>query len=267
MKNKKGGNNNNNNSKNKKTIFTSNIICLVDNINLLKNNINFPKFTYNGSDGFKTISFILNYGESIRADGGAMNYMSSNITIQTQAGSIFNGIGRFFSGSTIFYNIFSNNTNISSEIMFSQPNIGSIGCFYIPAGKCFDFVSNTYICSTPNLDISTDLKLGGLLTGYGITFVKVTAKETSGLVWISSFGNVIDKVIETNQSIMIDNDIILGFDSDISIHTRSVGGLKSFLFSNECLVSEITNNGNNPIHIYLQSKSEKSFKNYIIPKR
>jgi len=191
----------NNQGKNKK-------ICFINNINF-KNNLNLPKFTYNGSDGFKTVSFMLNNGESIRADGGSMNYMSSNITINTTTGSVFSGFGRLFSGSTMFYNIFTNNTNIKSEITFSGPNIGDIGCFYIPAGKCFNFVSNTYVCSTINLDISTDLRLGGLLTGYGITFVKVIANETPGLVWVSSFGKVLDKVIEPNEAIMIDNDIIV----------------------------------------------------------
>ena len=55
--------------------FSSYDICLIKDLNKLKNN-NFPKFSYEGGDGFQGVKFYLKNGESINANGGSMNYMS-----------------------------------------------------------------------------------------------------------------------------------------------------------------------------------------------
>jgi uncharacterized protein (TIGR00266 family) len=229
---------------------------------MLKNK-GFPLFEYEGGSGFKTVKFILKQNEKIRADGGAMNYMSSAIKIKTEAGSIFSGISRMFSGESFFYNIFYNDTIIPSDVTFSGINPGNIGCFYIPVGKSFNMVSDSYICSTTNLDVNTNFRLGGLILGYGLAFVNITANTSSGLIWGSSFGDVIEKIIEPGHSIKIDNGVLLGFEANIDIKTNSVGGLKSTLFSGEGLVSKITNTDTKPMRIFLESRSKIAYIKYI----
>jgi uncharacterized protein (TIGR00266 family) len=250
------------NTNNKK--FKSNYICLINNLELLKNNKEFPKFEYEGPDGFKCIKILLNEGESIRADGGSMNYMSSNIKIKTTSGSnIFGAFSRILSGSTFFYNIFYNDKDKQGEINFSGVIPGNIGCFYIPKGKNFTLVNDTYICSTPNIEISTNIKFGGFLLGYGLTFVDINSKLGDGLIWGASFGNIIEKVLKPNESIKVDNGILFGFEENIELSTQSIGGLKSTLFSNEGLISEIRNNNNFETRIFLQSRSKTSYIKYI----
>jgi uncharacterized protein (AIM24 family) len=255
------------NKKNNNQPFTSNQIRLIHNPLLLKNNKDFPSFEFEGGDGFKTVKIILKPNEQIRADGGAMNYMQSDIKIETtsgsSSGSFFNAIGRLFSGSTFFYNIFYNVSNIPRDITLSGVIPGNIGCFYVPAGKSFNLVADSYICSTPNLDISTNIRFGGFLLGYGLTFVSATAKNGHGLIWSSSFGDVIEKIIEPKHSIKIDNGILLGFESHIDIQTQPIGGIKSTLFSKEGFVSEIINKDEDPMRIFLQSRSKTAFINYI----
>jgi uncharacterized protein (TIGR00266 family) len=259
----------NNNTKNSKTknsktkIFNGKSISLIKSSSVLKNNKEFPLFEYEGSSGFKTVKFILKQNEKIRADAGTMNYMSSAIKIETKSGSIFNGFSRMLSGSSFFYNIFYNDTNIPRDVTFSGINSGNIGCFYIPSGKSFNIVSDSYICSTTNLEIGTNIKFGGVILGYGLAYINISAKNGSGLVWGSSFGDVIEKIIKPGHSIKIDNGILLGFEANIEITTKSVGGFTSTLFSGEGLVSEITNKSSVPMRIFLQSRSKIAYIKYI----
>jgi uncharacterized protein (TIGR00266 family) len=252
----------NKNKKNNKS-FNGKNISLIKSSSILKNNKTFPLFEYEGGNGFKTVKFILKPNEKIRADGGAMNYMSSAIKIETKSGSILNGVSRMFSGSSFFYNIFYNDTNIPRDVTFSGINPGNIGCFYIPAGKSFNIVSDSYICSTTNLDIDTNFRFGGLILGYGLTFVNISAKNGSGLIWGASFGDVIEKIIQPGHSIKIDNGVLLGFEANTEITTKSVGGFTSTLFSGEGLVSEITNKSNGLMRIFLQSRSKIAYIKYI----
>ena len=253
----------NNTKKNNNKIFNGKTICLIKKPSMLKNNKGFPVFEYEGGSGFRTVKIILKPKEKISADAGAMNYMSSAIKIETKSGSIFNGFSRMFSGESFFYNIFYNDTSIPRDVTFSGINPGNIGCFYIPARKSFNIVSNSYICSTTNLDVNTNFRSGGIILGYGLAFVNITAKTSSGLIWGSSFGDVIEKIIQPGDSIKIDNGVLLGFEANIEIKTNSVGGLKSTLFSGEGLVSQITNKGSIPMRIFLESRSKLAYIKYI----
>jgi len=255
-KNYKGGSNN------IKTKFSSDIIKLVDPKELI-NNEEFPKFSYIGGSGFHGVHFTLLKNQEIRGDGGAMNYMSGNIEMNTTSGGIMSGLFRSLSGSSIFYNIFRNPSQYDGFINLSGFYPGNVGCFYIPSGKTFCLVYDTYICSTLNLEISTKLRFGGFILGYGLAFVKVTSTNTPGLLFISSFGNIIPITINPGSSVSIDNGVLIGFDENQSINTRSVGGFKSLLFSGEGLISNISNSGNTPITIYVQSRSKTAYIDYM----
>ena len=192
-----------------------------------------------------------------------MNYMSCCIKISTKTGNLTDAFGRLFSGSSFFYNSFTNKSKDNGNINLSSINPGNIGAFFIPKGKSLNLISDSYICSTPNLRITTNVKFGGFLLGYGLTFVHIEATESNGVVWISSFGNIIEKKIKPNDSIKIDNGIIIGFQDDTHIKSNFVGGITSTLFSGEGLVSKIENNGNKNIKMYVQSRSKIAYLNYI----
>ena len=48
------------------------------------------------------------------------------------------------------------------------------------------------------MEITTNVRFGGLLLVYGLTFVDIEAKESDGIVWdVSSLGNSIEKNYRT----------------------------------------------------------------------
>lgn len=249
--------NNNKKTLNKKTI------SLIKDPSLLNKNTKFPMYKYEGGSGYECVRFTLKPNESISADAGAMNYMSDSIEISTETGGVTSAIARMFSGSSFFYNIFTNKGKKDSTINLSSVTPGNIGAFFIPKGQSINLVSDSYVCSTPNLKITTNARFGGVLLGYGLTFVHIEADESDGVVWSSAFGNIIEKNIRPGEAIKIDNGIILGFDANTEIHTNTVGGITSTFFSGEGLVSKIKNDGSGTMKMFLQSRSKSSYLNYM----
>lgn len=251
------------NNLNRKTFSSQNITFLTD-IGVLKNNLEYPRFEFDGKYGFSNVLFHLKRNEGIRANAGSMNYMTNDISVETTYGnSIFGAMGRMFSGSSFFFNIFRNNGDAVADLALSSEGLGDIGCFYVPKGKTFYVVSDSYVCSTLNLKVESDVKLGGIITGYGMVFISVTATDTSGLVWMSSFGRIRPITLKPGQKIGIDNGILLGFPSDINMHTKTIGNIKSTLFSGEGLITQISNDGIKDITIFTQGKSRRAF-NYNV---
>jgi len=249
---------NTNKNKNKKSE-----IYLITDINKFKNKNNFPRFEFEGGDDSECVKFYLKKGESIRANGGAMNYMSHNLMIETQTNNFFSAAKRALSGSTIFYNIFYNDVNEEQYISLSGVNLGNIACFYIPVGKKIKLVSESYICSTPNLKVHGKASFGGVITGYGLFYVIVEAIDSDGLLWAGSFGKVLEIELQPNEAIKVDNGILLGLDDDLAMETISIGGLKSFFLSGEGLITKIVNSTSKKKYIFLESRSKLAFTDYI----
>lgn len=264
MSNNNKSNKNGNKNKTKKKNNNKNSVYLIkDSVSFNKNN-NIPNYKYEGGSGYECIRFKLKKNQSIRADAGAMNYMENSINIETQTGNLQNAFGRLFSQSSFFYNIFTNTAEKPATINFSNSSPGSIGAFYIPKGKSLNLVSDSYICSTPNLKINTNIKVGGILLGYGFTFVNVEAIDSYGIVWASSLGKVIEKIIKPGEAIKIDNGIFIGFEPSTEIHTNTVGGIFSTIFSGEGFVSKIENKSDtNNLKMFLQPRSKISYLDYL----
>ena len=243
--------------------YKSDKITLIKDPKLLINNKSFPKFEYEGGDGFQCVKFYLERNEKIRANGGAMNYMSSNITVSTEAGSLYNSFKRYVSGASLFYNVFTNDGTNTEFIQFSGVVPGGLSCFYIPKGKKLKVTYESYICSTPNLKIHGKAAFGGILTGYGLFYIIIEAEETSGLVWLASFGKTLEIELKPFDKIKVDNGVLLALDDNIPFQTGKFGGIKSFFFSGEGIVTNITNNTDKNTIIYLDSRSRLGFMEYI----
>ena len=55
----------------------------------------------------------------------------------------------------------------------------------------------------------------------------------------------------------------MAFERDTGIHTNFVGGITSTLFSGEGLISKIKNTGKVPMRLWLQSRSQTAYIEYI----
>ena len=240
----------------------------IKNISLLnrsnnRNNSQFPKWEKEGSPGFEGVRITLKEGQKINGDGGAMNFMSGNIAIETKVNGWGKAIMRSLSGSSFFHNTFTC-TNGKGYINFSSASPGNVGCFIIPPNKKFKIVSDSYICATTNLNISGNIKTGGFLLGYGLTYVTAESNDgKSGLIWVSSLGDIIETELKPSESIKFDNGVLLALDDTVEFYTVTVGNLYSTFFSSEGLVSEVKNNTGDNIKVYLQGRSRIYYNQHI----
>ena len=121
----------------------------------------------------------LDPGEAVRAETGAMMYMTNDITMQTSTGGgLFKGFKRMLTGESFFITTFLNTGNSKAMVAFGAPYPGKI----IPLDLTrfngqFLCQKDAYLCSAQGIDIEVAFtkKLGaGLFGGEGFILQRLT---------------------------------------------------------------------------------------------
>jgi uncharacterized protein (TIGR00266 family) len=204
-----------------------------------------------GKPDFPVVKIILEDGESVVAEAGAMVSMSTNMAIETSArGGVLGSLKRMvFSGESFFQNKFTAKGG-KGEIIFAPETMGDLH-FRLLKEESLILSRGAYVCGSPDLKIES--KWGGfksLFGGEGLMFQKI---EGSGNLFFSSFG-AIDEV-EINGEYVIDNGHIVGFEPTLDFSIERVGGLKSLFLSGEGFVCRFKGHGK----AYIQTRNHSSF--------
>ena len=83
----------------------------------------------------------------------------------------------------------------------------------------------------------------------------------SGLLLLSSYGAIHPIDLDVGQSYMVDTGHLVSFTAGMDFNVRSIGGVRSTLFSGEGLVVDLTGPG----RIYMQTRSEDAFLSWLAP--
>ena len=196
----------------------------------------------------------LSQGESIKAESGAMVYMSEHITSETKFGSgILSALARkFLGGESLFVNTFTAQSG-GTFVGFANDMVGDISHYQLN-GTLF-IQSGSYLCSSP--DIKVDPKFGGLRTlvgGEGLFLLKVTG---SGDLFFASYGAIIE--IDVKDKYIVDTGHIVAFEESLQFNVKRVGGWKSTLLSGEGLVCEFSGAGK----VWIQSRVPNGFIGWV----
>jgi len=207
---------------------------------------------------FSLLKVTLGQGESISAEAGAMVSMSSGIEMQTAAkGGIFGALKRsVLGGESFFINTFQ--PAEAGEVTFAPSLPGDIYALELK-GQILYAQSGAYIASSPQVQVDT--KWGGAKTFFskeGLFLLKISG---TGSVFLSSYGAIHEIDLQAGQKYIVDTGHMVAFDEGVGYHVKTVGGLKSTLFSGEGLVCELTGPGK----IMIQSRSPDAFLAWLIP--
>jgi uncharacterized protein (TIGR00266 family) len=208
---------------------------------------------------FAMIQVDLAVGERVSAEAGAMVAMSPDIQIQTSAnGGFVKGLKRsMFGGENLFMNTF-----IAGQrggcVYLSAKQPGDVHQTTL-AGDHFFLQSGSYIASSG--DIIVDTKWEGAKSFFGGEGLFMLQCSGTGTLWFSSFGAIHE--VAVNGSYVVDTGAIVGFEPSLHYHVKSVGGLKSLMFSGEGLVCEFSGVGK----LYLQTRQPASFASWLNPFR
>lgn len=208
---------------------------------------------------FAMLRVDLGPGERLSAEAGAMVAMNGDLTVETSIrGGLLKGLKRsMLGGESLFLNTYTaGNTGGCVYLAPGQP--GDIERIELEGGEFF-LQSGSYIANTG--DITVDGKWGGAKTffgGEGLFMLKCAGR---GSLWFSSFGGIHE--VAVNGSYVVDTGAIVGFDPSLQFAIRSVGGLKSLMFSGEGLVCEFSGVG----RLFIQTRQPAGFVSWLNPFR
>ena len=199
-------------------------------------------------------------GEPLHVEGGSMVSMSSDVRIETKArGGILKSLGRALLGGESFFQ----NTYVAG------PGGGQVtvapalpGDLYLVdlQDESMLVQSGSYVASSDS--VAVDTKWGGAKTFFaseGLIMLRVSGR---GMTILSSYGAIHEILLGAGESYTVDTGHLVAFNEDMGFKVRSVGGIKSTLFSGEGLVVDMTGPGK----VLLQTRSTDALLSWLIPK-
>lgn len=195
---------------------------------------------------------VMRPGEAVVAESGAMVGMSTNVLMQTQAGSVLSGIKRLFGSESFFRNTFCVQEGWG-EVLLAHALCGDMALLEMtPHG--YYVQSSSFVASSPNVEINT--RLGGFKTffaGEGL-FVLHATSTGPGQLLIGAYGGVQEWVC--NGSMVIDTGHLVAWDATLtySIGKSASGWIGSWL-SGEGLVCHFAGQG----RIWIQSRNPAEY--------
>lgn len=190
----------------------------------------------------QTVEIILDPGETVIAEAGAMNYMTEGIRFEARMGDgSSNGLlgklwgagKRMLTGESLFMTHFTNEGQGKQRVGFAAPYPGTV----VPVdlaqvGGQLVCQKDAFLCAAhgTRIGIAFNKRLGaGFFGGEGFILQKL---EGDGLAFVHAGGTVIRKELN-NETLRLDTGCLVAFTQDIDYDIGLAGGLKSMLFGGE----------------------------------
>lgn len=200
---------------------------------------------------------MLDPGEAIRAESGAMVSMSPTITLEAKAaGGLGKALGRLLGGESFFQTTFTA-THGPGEVILAPSALGDVMSLDVGPQGGWMITSGCYLAS--NTGVQTETKLSGraFFAGEGMFLLRTYGQ---GTLLISSFGAIHAIQLGPGQPYVVDTGHIVAFNETMPFQVRtSARGLMNSLTSGEGYVAEFTGPG----VIYLQTRSPQAFGPWI----
>lgn len=202
----------------------------------------------------------LDPGEMLQVEGGSMVSMSSDVAIQTQArGGLLKSLGRaLLGGESFFQNTYQAGPN-GGEVTVAPALPGDLFLVEMQ-GESMLVQSGSYVASSEA--VSVDTQWGGAKTFFASEGLIMLRISGNGKAILSSYGAIHEMNLAAGERYTIDTGHLVAFSEKMGFNVRSVGGLKSTLFSGEGLVVDMTGPG----RVLLQTRSTDAFLAWLLPK-
>lgn len=203
-------------------------------------------------DDMQLIEIELDPDEGVRAEVGAMMYMSDNIEMQTSTGGgLFKGFKRMITGESFFITTFLNKGKGKAHVAFGAPYPGKIIPLNLTKiGGTFICQKDAFLCAAQGIEIEiafTKRFGAGLFGGEGFILQRLVG---DGLAFVHAGGTIIQRDLAANETLRVDTGCLVAFAPSVNYDIQFVGGFKNALFGGEGIfLAKMTGPGT----IYLQS--------------
>jgi len=205
---------------------------------------------------FSVARVMLDPGEAIRAESGAMVSMSPTVTIESKVtGGLGKALGRLLGGESFFQTTFTA-THGAGEVLLAPSALGDITLLDVSSGGWM-VTSGCFLASDLSVQVETKMSGKGLFAGEGLFLLRCSG---AGSMLVSSFGAIHAVQLQAGQPYVVDTGHIVAFTETMSFHVRTIAkGLMSSLTSGEGFVAEFTGPG----VLYLQTRAPHAFGPWI----
>jgi uncharacterized protein (TIGR00266 family) len=190
----------------------------------------------------QSVEIILDPGETVIAEAGAMNYMTDGVRFETRMGDgsssgllgkLWSAGKRMLTGESLFMTHFSNSGNKQARVAFAAPYPGTVVPIDLAqVGGRLICQKDAFLCAAhgTRIGISFAKRIGaGFFGGEGFILQKL---EGDGLAFVHAGGTVIRKELN-DETLRLDTGCLVAFSDGIDYDIALAGGLKSMLFGGE----------------------------------
>jgi uncharacterized protein (TIGR00266 family) len=214
---------------------------------------------------FSLLKLMMDDGETMKAEAGAMVSMSGNIEMETKmsGGGVFGALKKsVLGGESLFINNFKP-TGGPGELTLAPSYPGDIIEMKLSNQTVFA-QGGAYMASSPDIEIDT--KFGGAKTFFSKEGLFVLKASGTGSVFFASYGALHELTLTEGQKYVVDTGHMVAWEDGVKYEVKKVGSWKSTLLSGEGLVCHLTGPGK----IFLQTRSPGALASWIgalMPKR
>jgi uncharacterized protein (TIGR00266 family) len=186
-------------------------------------------------DDMQAVILSLGGGDVVRAEAGAMMYMTDAIEMDAKMeGGLLGGLKRkLLSGESFFITYFRCN-GPAGRVAFAGPYPGKIVQVPLQSQQLL-CQKDSFLCAVGDIDISVAFtrRIGaGFFGGEGFILQKL---EGSGEAFLHSGGTVVSMQLAAGERLKVDTGCLVAFDPTVDYDIVRVGGIKTSLFGGEGL--------------------------------
>jgi uncharacterized protein (TIGR00266 family) len=186
-------------------------------------------------DDMQAVVLTLGAGDEIRAEAGAMTFMTEGIEMDTRLeGGLLGGLKRkLLAGESLFLTFF-RSVRPSARVAFAAPFPGKIIHFPLQNASVL-CQRDAFLCASGRVDINIAFtrRLGaGFFGGEGFILQRI---EGSGDVFVHSGGTIIPMELGPGEQLRVDTGCLVAFDPTVDYDIQFVGGIKTAVFGGEGL--------------------------------
>ncbi|MEM7474666.1 MAG: TIGR00266 family protein [Planctomycetota bacterium] len=199
-------------------------------------------------DDMQYAEIVLDPGEAVIAEAGAMMYMSAGIQMETVFGdpgkkgdSFWNKMmsagKRVLTGESLFMTVFTNTAQARETVAFGAPYPGRLEALHLDKlGGEIIAQKDSFLCGAKGIEISIAFqkKIGaGLLGGEGFIMQKLSG---DGIALIHACGTMMHRELQAGETLRVDTGCIVALGPSVDYDIQFNSSIKSAFFGGEGLV-------------------------------
>ena len=199
-------------------------------------------------DDMQFVEIMLDPGETVVAESGAMMYMDDTIEMDTVfgdgsgreekdfVGKLFSAGKRVLTGESLFMTTFTNRGREKKCVAFAAPYPGKIIPFDLGEyGGTLICQKDAFLCAAKGISvgIAFQKKIGvGLFGGEGFIMQRL---EGDGLAFMHAGGAIVKKNLRAGETIKLDTGCLVALTPSVNYDIRFASNIKTALFGGEGL--------------------------------